>query len=95
MKKQALGAIIILVVLAAVLEVGCTTPTTRNNTFVSNISKTGNGSARSPTLNNIIAQFNTTAGNAFKTLNTSAHEARVVLHFLNHLIQLVTDMTRD
>jgi len=95
MKKQALGAIIILIVLATVLGAGCTMPTTRNNTIVSNVSKTGNGSVRSPTRNNITTQFNTIAGNASKTLNSSAHEARVVLHFLNGVIQLVTDTTRD
>jgi hypothetical protein len=58
MKKQALRAIIVLVILVTVVGAGCTTPTTRNNTVVGNVSKMGNGSARSPTLNNITAQFN-------------------------------------
>jgi hypothetical protein len=95
MKKQALGAITVLIVLATVLWAGCTMPMTRNNTFLSNVSEMGNGSTRSPVRNNITTQFNTLAGNASKTLNSSAHEARVILHFLNNVIQLVTDTTQD
>jgi hypothetical protein len=95
MKKQALGIMIIVVVLATVFEAGCTVPTMQNNTIISNVSKKSNDSARFPARNNITAQFNTIPGNASKTLNSTAHEVRVVMHFLNGLMQLVTDMTRD
>jgi len=95
MKKKALGMIVIVVVLATVFEAGCTGPTTQNNIIISNASKKSNDSARFPARNNITAQFNTIAGNASKTLNSTAYELRVVVHFLNGLMHLVTDMTRD
>ncbi|HXY88207.1 MAG TPA: hypothetical protein VEG44_07185 [Candidatus Acidoferrales bacterium] len=95
MKKQALGIIIIVVVLVTVFEAGCTRPTTQNNIMINNVSKKSNDSARFPTPNNITAQFNTMAGNASKTFNSTTHEVRVVVHFLNGLMKLVNDTTRD
>jgi len=60
---------IIVIVLATVFEAGCTVPTTRNNTMISNVSKKSNDSARF-LRNNITAQFNTVAGNASNRLTT-------------------------
>jgi len=86
---------IIFIVLATVFEAGCTVLTMQNNTLISNVSKKSNDSARFPAQNNITAQLNTIAGNASQMLNSTAHEVRIVVHFLNGLMKLVTDMTRD
>lgn len=95
MKKEALGVIITVVMITTALGAGCTAPTTQNNTIISNASKKSNYSARLPTRNNITIQFYNLASNASKKLNSTGHEVRVVTHFLNGLIQLVTDTTRD